>query len=80
MQLSGANCRSEQARCLKESINDPLANRCKIAVIVAEAWGKEALLAHQREAKLLAILSDADIAIARQFAEEAQNQENTGYN
>ena len=71
MQLSAAKCRSEQARHLERSLNDPLANRRIIAATAAEAWGLEALRAEEREAKNPTSLSKEDAEIVRQFAEEA---------
>lgn len=78
MELSSAKCRSEQARHLERSLNDPLANRRIVAARAAEAWGLEALRAEEREAKNPAKLSKADAEIARQFAEEA-NAENKDF-
>lgn len=71
MELSAANCRTEQARQLERSLNDPLPNRRVIAARAAEAWGLEALRADEREAKQPGALSKEDADIARQFAEEA---------
>lgn len=65
-------CRAEQARQIGLSASDPLANRRKIAATAAEAWGKEAVLADEREAKGGAPLSTEDAEIAREFAEEAK--------
>lgn len=71
MTLSAAQCRSEQARHLKMSLDDPLLSRRAISLKAAAAWGLEAARADLREAKGSAILSSEDAEFARQFAEEA---------
>ena len=71
MELSAANCRTEQARQLERSMNDLLPNRRVIAARAAEAWGLEALRADERESLHPRALSKEDSEIARQFVEEA---------
>ena len=54
------------------SKTDPLLNRRIIAATAAEAWGKEADRADEREAKGIRHLSKEDAEIAREFADEAK--------
>lgn len=75
MRMTAANCRAEQARQLDLSINDPLLNRRTIAATAAQAWGKEAARAEEREAEEPAPLSKEDAEIAREFADEADDRD-----
>ena len=74
MHISAATCRAEQARQLERSLNDELPNRRVIAARAAEAWGLEALQAEKREARHPAALSEEDAEIAREFAEEKNDE------
>lgn len=74
MRLTAAKCRTEQARQLDLSVSEQLANRRRIAVKAAAAWGEEALRAEEREAVKSTPLSKEDTEFARQFADEANDE------
>lgn len=73
MQPSAATCRAEHARQLALAENDPLSNRRAIASVAAAAWAAETKRAEKREAGTTVALSVGDLAIAREFAEEAED-------
>jgi len=55
-------------------LTEPLLNRRGIAATAAEAWGKEAARAEERETKGSTPLSREDADIAREFACEANDR------
>lgn len=71
MRVSAATCRAQEAHHLALAKKDPLANRRKIAMSAAKAWGREAVLAEKREAGLREPLDKLDTDITAQFDEEA---------
>ena len=74
MQISAAFCLEQERLQREKAENEPLENRKKIALNAAKAWAAEALVAEKRYGKQ-SPLEKADVAIAAEFAAEAETGE-----
>lgn len=69
MRASADFCREQEALQRAKAESEPLENRRKIAIVAANAWAKEALLAEVRDSKQ-GPLDMLDAEIALEFANE----------
>lgn len=67
-------CRTQQALQLDIAANDPLAKRSQIAATVSEAWRVKAEKAEKAESGQGDPMSNLDIDITREFADEAKSE------